>query len=632
MCGICGIVSLQGKSGITYISAVEKMCAAMEHRGPDDSSVKVVGSSCIGHRRLSILDTSSHGCQPFISQDSSVGMVANGEIYNYIAYRKLLKSKGCKFDSDSDSEVILHGYSTQGEDFINSLRGMFALAVHDKKKNLTLIARDRQGIKPVYYYVDNQFLIFASEIKAILKSGLIEHKLNPLALQQFVQFGYVPEPDSLVLNVKMLEPGHLLRLQDQTLSIEPYWKWPEQDAQSVPPSTLIKQTRQYLEDSINVHLQSDVPMGVFLSGGIDSTIITGLASELSDVPINTFSLGFHENRETIGETEIARRISQFYKTHHHEYILSGQDVYDNLGKIIDAMSQPSFDGINTYFISKVAREAGMKVALSGLGGDELFGGYGTFQFLPRYGRLVKLWSYLSRNNRHRLIVFMQRFFNNSFHKEKISRMKDVNDFVDFYFMIRGNGVKDDTQNIFSNSVSQLLIQSNSTSTSIIQCLKNGEKFTDLWRETQRLEMKNYMQWRLLRDADAMSMIHSLEVRVPLIDDYLVDHILSLPQGWNRRLGWPKKLLVNSMKDMIPGFVLNRKKQGFQLPMDIWMRNELKPIVEDVFSVESIRSRGIFEESYLLDLYQRFKRSQLPYEQIWKFVVLELWLRKMDLKI
>ena len=628
MCGICGIVSLNGVPGSNFISEVKKMSSALKHRGPDDASIKVIGDACFGHTRLSIIDVSSRGCQPFMSDDSSVGMIANGEIYNYKPLREELIKEGSKFNSESDSEVILQGYINTGESFVSNLRGMFAWALHDKKKNITLIARDRQGIKPVYYFLNSEILIFSSEMQSILESGLIKRKLNSLALQQFVEFGYVPEPASLVENVKMLQPGHQLRLQKSSLLIEPYWTAPGQENAKISISSILKNTRELLEDSIKVHLQSDVPVGVFLSGGIDSTVITALASQVSNITVNTFSLGFAENRDKIDETLMAGRISKYFKTNHHEYTLSGKEVLENLDQIIGSMSQPSFDGINTYFISKAARKTGVKVVLSGLGGDELFGGYGSFKLLTKYRRILKMWLLLSKKIRKRLIFVSQFFVNNNLYKLKLASLENVQDFVDIYFVLRANGSTINSQNVFSQTFEKLIA---TNSSNVLDSLKDDTQFKDLWRETQRLEIKNYMQWRLLKDSDAMSMAHSLELRVPLIDDYLVEKILSLPQGWDRKLGWPKKLLVKSMEDLIPNFVLNKKKKGFQLPMDVWMKNELKPIIEEVFSIKCIRNRGIFDEEYLLDLYDLFKQGKLPYEHIWKFVVLELWLSKMCLE-
>lgn len=629
MCGICGVVSLNNSSGNSFISAVEKMASAMKHRGPDDSNIEVLGNACFGHRRLSILDTSANGRQPFISEDSSVGMIVNGEIYNYNSLREQLIVQGAKFYSKSDSEVILQAYLMQGADFVTSLRGMFAYAIHDKKISTTIIARDRQGIKPIYYYVNDDILIFSSEINSLLESGLVERQIDPMALKNYVQLGYMSEPNTLVKNVKILEPGCQLILSNSKIVINPYWAAPDQKKQFESHAKILEKTSFLLKDSIDVHLQSDVPVGVFLSGGIDSTVITALASKFMKNPIKTFSLGFKTNDGKLDETEIASEVSKYFETCHHEIIISGQDVLNNLDDIIGSMSQPSFDGINTYFVSKAASESGVKVVLSGLGGDELFGGYASYNVLPRAGSVLKIWLRINTKWRDFILSFLQKILNRKRYAAKILRLANVKNFIDLYLVLRSNCSFEESDNAFSSNFKRKIGKSLEYNNSSI--LKTGKNYNDLWRETQRLEIKNYMQWRLLRDSDAMSMAHSLELRVPLIDDFIVENVLSLYSGWHKKLGWPKKLLVKSMDGLIPDFVLNQKKKGFELPMKYWMKNELEPIINDVFSSSSIKNRGIFNEEYMFELYDNFKRGGLPYEQIWKYVVLELWIRKLNLK-
>mgnify|MGYP000595506081 FL=1 len=240
--------------------------------------------------------------------------------------------------SKSDSEVILEGYLSSGVNYVKNLRGMFAYALHDKKNNTTVLVRDRQGIKPLYYYCDDEVLIFSSEMNSLLESGFIERKLNAFALKQYVEFGYMPEPNTLVENIKMLQPGHQLLIQNSILSIEPYWSAPLQEACEISTDLIVKKTKELLEDSIKVHMQSDVPVGVFLSGGIDSTVITGLASQISKAPVQTFSLGFKENKEALDETQLASQVAKYFKTNHQEINISGKDVLENLDNIIGSMS------------------------------------------------------------------------------------------------------------------------------------------------------------------------------------------------------------------------------------------------------------------------------------------------------
>jgi len=629
MCGICGVINRKGTDAQEHFGTVKRMSRSMIHRGPDDEGVEVLNSACIGHRRLTILDTSVLGRQPFMSEDRRFCLSVNGEIYNYKSYRSDLENKGCRFKSNSDSEVILHGYRVDGIDVVKKLRGMFSFSIFDRNDQSILLARDRQGIKPLYYYIDDQHLIFASEIKSIIKSGLVPTKLNPVALHQYIVLGIVPEPETLIKGIKSLLPGQRLLMRNEEVKLEYYWQYPPPKDEHFSLESARVQVRDLLEDSIRVHLQTDVPLGVFLSGGIDSTVVAALAAKNVSTPLKTFSIGFKDGAEKLDERNTARRTANILQTDHHEILLTGTDVENEIDKIISHMHQPSFDGINTYFISKVTRDAGIKVALSGLGGDELFGGYGIYKFLPSWGWMAKYWGRLPYYVKNDLVSFIKILIKSPVRKQKISRLKDVHDFFDLYAMVRANGWVCSDSSLFSLDFLQML-QKESEVDKILSCLKENVDIENHWRMTQKLEMKNYMGWRLLKDTDAMSMAHGLEVRVPLIDDKMVDYIMSLPVGWHKTSGWPKRLLIDSMKVDIPDFVLNKPKQGFQLPMDVWMKGVLKPRIQEIFSKKHILDIGIFNNNALLDLYHQFNAGTLSYEIIWKFVVLDLWMKQMKI--
>lgn len=625
MCGICGIVNLDDSDASDHVEAVERMCQAMRHRGPDDQAVETIGAACIGQRRLSIIDISSRGRQPFVSVAKDVCLSANGEIYNFKSYRADLKKAGCIFQSSSDSEVILHGYKVDGIAVTNKLRGMFAFAIFDKANRLTFLARDRQGIKPLYYHLDEKHLIFASDLLAIIRSGLIESRLNYTALDQYLVFGVVPEPNTLIRGIKMLPPAHRLIAQGGKAKIQPYWQWPQPSRDVFNIHSSRKDIRYLLEDSVKVHLQSDVPLGVFLSGGIDSTVVAILAAKNTSLPLQTFSIGFEDGKKCLDERSTARTTAEILQTDHHEIVLAGWQVENEFLNIISHMQQPSFDGINSYFISKVTREAGIKVALSGLGGDELFGGYETYKYLPRWGNFVGLWRSMPLALKRHILGIIKYCARNPYRREKILRLADVFSFTDLYALVRANGWPQAHESLYSrNFLQQSRI--NIAGENPLSCLHGIAGVGNYWQKTQKLEMTNYMTWRLLRDTDAMSMAHSLEVRVPLIDDNLVDYVLALPAGWHKASGWPKKLLVDSMRDLLPEHILDRPKQGFQLPMDVWMKGRLKPLIEHAFSKKKIRERGIFNENALIALWQQFESDKLPYEYVWKFVALELWMQ------
>ena len=629
MCGICGVINRKGLDATSHSDTVRRMCNYMIHRGPDDEGVEVLNSACIGHRRLSIIDTSILGRQPFITGDKRFCLSANGEIYNYLSYRSELEKLGCRFKSQSDSEVILHGYLVDGVDVVKKLRGMFAFAIYDKNEKILMLARDRQGIKPLYYYIDENHLIFASELKPILKSGLVPNQLNPISLYRYFTYGVVPEPETLIRGIKILLPGNRLIMRKDQVKVERYWQYPSPSKEKYSQETASLEVRQLLDDSIKVHLQTDVPLGIFLSGGIDSTIIASLAVKHSSSRIKTFSIGFEDGSKHLDERSIARKTANYLQTEHHEYILTGYDIETELQKIITYMHQPSFDGINTYFISKFTRDADIKVALSGLGGDELFGGYGTYKFLVKWGRLAQYWGVLPSQTKKIIIKFFTSITKSPLRKQKLSRLKEVNDFYSLYALVRANGWFNADSNLYKKDFSQIVEKIN-TSNKVLECLKENVDEENHWRMTQKLEMKNYMCWRLLRDTDAMSMAHSIETRVPLIDDKIIDYVMSLPTHWYEKSGWPKKLLVESASDIIPKFVLNQPKQGFQLPMNIWMNGNLKPIVKDIFLNNSRLNSLIFNYNSFNKIYEQFKEGKLSYEEIWKYIVLELWFDKMNI--
>lgn len=624
MCGLAGIITNKSEHGDSII-LVNNMIQYMQHRGPDDHDVVACGDCVLGQSRLSIRDVSINGRQPFTSSNGKVTVAVNGEIYNYKDLRRELEKLGYQFKSNSDSEVVLHGYIEWGSKLPEYLKGMFAFAVYDDENKSLYLCRDRQGIKPLYYSLVNGGIIFSSELGALLSSGLIKKKIDMHGLQQYLLFGYVPQTTSIISNVKSLLPGTVLQFKSGNCEIWHYWSPPSINNE-LNHNDIVPETRKLLNKSIVSHLQSDVPLGVFLSGGIDSTAVVGLCKKNTNHNISTFSIGFEDGPGKLNELSQAREISNWFGTQHHEFIVNGRYVLDNLSNFIQHMDVPTFDGINTYIVSGKVKQSGITVALSGLGGDELFGGYGIFKHYPTWIKYLKYWNFVPVHLKKMLITILRNFISSPIRKSKFTRLLSVNNPLSLYLMIRANG------DIAAGESTIFKFNDNKYTQDLYSSLNDDASGINAWKLLQKYEMKNYMTWRLLRDTDAMSMAHSLEVRVPLIDDDIVDHVLSLPNGWEKTLGWPKKLLTESLKDILPDFVLNRQKQGFQLPMNIWMQNELLSVVEDVFSDKSIKDRGLFETKEMKDLYASFKRGSIPYEIIWKFVTLELWMRNHKVSI
>jgi asparagine synthase (glutamine-hydrolysing) len=624
MCGIAGIYNSNLEPSV-QIDCNNHMMKYMFHRGPDDLGFESFQNCIIGQTRLSIIDTSQNARQPFTDKKKNISIAVNGEIYNYKSLRKELIGSGYKFQSNSDSEVILHGYIKWGTGLFEKLEGMFAIAIYDQLRDQLILSRDRLGIKPLYYSNKDGSIVFASEIGSILASKLIKPKLDISSLYSYLFLGYMPQGINPINEIETLAPGTYILFTKEEITTKKYWNLSfSEDSHFENEQDLLLETRRLLDSSIKSHTQSDVPLGVFLSGGIDSTIITGLvADQFSNV--KTLSVGFEDGPSKLNELALAKQTSNYFGTDHSEFILNGSYVESRIEKIISHMDSPSFDGINTFIVSEMAKKSGLTVALSGLGGDELFGGYEIFNFYPKYMPLLPYWNKIPSSIKQTLINIASNIISNPDRKSKIRRLEDIKDASSLYALNRANSwpldiyeiLQDDHRNDFnSDNLFNIFNDNNSNS----------------WKSLQEKEIKNYVSSRLLRDTDAMSMANSLEVRVPLLDDSLVNHMTSIESNWNNKYGWPKKLLIESTRDMIPEFVLNKKKQGFQLPMEVWMRNELEHIVEDAFSVNSINDRGLFNAKKMQGLLQKFKQGRTTYDQIWKFVSLELWLRNHNITI
>lgn len=619
MCGIAGIIT----SSLSFndrSKALHRMNQTMIHRGPDDEGEFHGKDFSLGHRRLSIIDTSPNGRQPIANEDKSLLLVANGEIYNYQELGlKLLDHTFC---SETDTEPILHLYEEKGIELLKDLRGMFAFGLMDQNLSRLLLARDRLGIKPVYYAQISNGIIFASEVKSILASGLVEKKINLNAVDSYLSFGYVPCPDTLIEGIKSLPPSHYLLWSNNHFELKRYWDFPEPSHVPLQSQLVLTELQELLKESLKLHSISEVPLGAFLSGGIDSSAIVGLLAPLCNQPIKTFSIGFDSGKPELNELNYASIVSKKFKTDHSEIIVRGKDVLKNIDSIVDSIDQPSFDGINSYLISKAARNGGLTVALSGLGGDELFGGYEIFRLFAKRKKLLSQWYRMPSALRKAIIRMGSLAFKNSYRKNKLRRFQHVNNEIETYAAIRLNLLESDKKEIWLNRDSDFL-QTNPVRRLASLTNSNG----NVWSMISRLEMQNYMNWRLLRDTDVMSMAHSLEVRVPLIDHKLVEYVCQLPVSWPNRWGFPKLLLTEALSDILPREILDRPKQGFQFPMEDWMRKALKPIVDDTFSEESVKKRGLFSHTTLGRLYKDFQDGAYPYEVIWQFSMLELWMRR-----
>ncbi|MGN6617079.1 MAG: asparagine synthase (glutamine-hydrolyzing) [Ilyomonas sp.] len=584
MCRIAGIID---KRSFQIASDIILMRDAMKNGGPDSSGVFVdeEASLALGHRRLSIIDISEAGNQPMFNAAKDVVLVFNGEIYNYQDLKEELKAAGCYFSSNSDTEVILKGYEHWGTACFAKFKGMFAIALYDKKRKQLILARDHAGIKPLYYYADKTALYFASEIRAF---NQLPNKWeeNHLWKVYFLTYGYLPQTVTTLKGVKPLEKGSYLIFNTDTLESEQAFYYHDTFSEIITGEEEAKeQIRFALRTAIKRHLIADAPLGLFLSGGIDSSLLTLLAKEYKD-ELHTLSIIFDD--EKYSEKYYQDIIVKKAGTKHDAFLLDKKHFQEAIPDILRAMDQPSADGINSYFISKFAKEAGLKAVLSGLGADELFGGYPSFRRNTLIKNIRQLPGFII-NNAH--LIPQHKY-------QKINFLGTESDTANYLFN-RGYFTPAETARLFDMDVSE------------VQALLFGEEFfTSLEQlsegnKTSYLEANLYMQNQLLKDTDYMSMWHSIEVRVPFLDyDFIkCAHKISSSLKFGNKQG--KYLLIESFKDELPDEIWNRKKKGFQLPFDAWMQESLDQFI----STEQDQ-----------EMHKKFKKGQLNWSRYWTYIL------------
>jgi asparagine synthase (glutamine-hydrolysing) len=620
MCGICGIY------GHKDSSALLRMCKAIAHRGPDDEGHYIEEKIALGMKRLSIIDLAT-GHQPIFNEDHTIWLIANGEIYNYLALRTLLEGKGHQFRTKTDIETIVHLYEDHGEGCLQHLRGMFTLAIWDKPNERLFLARDRLGIKPLYYYYRNGILIFASEIKALLASGFVEKKVSKKALHYFLSFASIPPPLTIIEGIQSLLPGHFLKLEKEQLTTSSYWDinfCPEaRKGESYYTQGII----ELLQESIELRLISDVPLGVFLSGGIDSSTIVALMRQLHPGRIKTFSIGFVDGGERYNETKHARKVAGYFGTEHQEWMVSATDLLKHLPHIIWAMDQPTGDGINSYFISKFTKEK-VTVALSGTGGDELFAGYEWYHKILRWYKLIH---YLDKVPWPANFLILKLMHSQGYNfPDRRPYSSTSSSFESIYRGIRTLFHQEEIRRLFTPHFLEEGIQECKNSPNSYDPLtffaSQANKFNDVLHKICYMQLKLDMPNLLLRDIDVMSMIHSLEVRIPYLDHKLVEFVATIPPNLIIKKRQGKYILLQGLSRLLPKEILEREKMGFIFPMDYWLKGPLRNTIEQILSKESIQRRGIFSYESIMHIMKEFYKGRIPYFKLWNLIVLELWYR------
>ena len=619
MCGINGIFKF---SGITYSkSLIQNMNERMAHRGPDADKIYCDDFVHFGHRRLSIIDTDSRADQPFLSEDKRYVLIFNGEIYNFKSLKSSLPDYN--FVTDSDTELVLAAYMKWGEQCVKYFNGMFAFAVWDTKERSLFIARDRIGIKPLYYAMDDDQIIFSSSVKSILSTGLVKPRLNPESVVDYLRFQTVHAPMTIIQDIYSLMPGQFMVLNDEKQVIKTYWS-PVDNYQVVKPkhSEIVLNIQNKLSESVERRLMSDVPFGAFLSGGIDSSIIVALMAQKHQQKVDTFSVVFSENE--FSEAKYAQQIAQQYQTNHHEIQLSVNEFKDLIPEGLSFLDHPSGDGLNTYVVSKKTKAAGITMALSGLGGDELFGGYSIFNQVPQVQS--KKWLSSFPNYARKQLGNVYDFVKKDVASGKIKALLKQEYFdTEYIYQFYRQVLMDDQVSRLINLKKLPLNQSFKIAHELVGYNTKGWALPPLSRISVA-EFSTYMTNVLLRDSDQMSMASALEVRVPFLDHELVEYVLGIPDPVKRPTS-PKKLLVESFQDLIPEEIYNREKMGFVLPYEKWMRTELRSFCQS--NLNNLKRLAIFNDSGIDMLWQKFEKhdKKVTWSRIWPLVVLGHWIEE-----
>lgn len=623
MCGLAGLVTPLTLTE-SHCRIVAAMTEAQSHRGPDDAGLEAVASgtpaAIFGHRRLAIIDLSAAGHQPMVDPANGNWITFVGEIYNYRQLRADLAQRGALFHTQTDTEVILKAYTEWGHSCTQHLRGMFAFAIWDNQEQTAFLARDQLGVKPLYYWHHDGTLLFAAEVRALLASGLVPRCADLKGLRSYLAYGSVQEPYTLVENVHSLLPGHTLTWRDGIIRVGRYWQLPQpgQANGHHRAAPVYETVRDLLAESVELQLVADVPLGAFLSGGIDSSAIAALAQQAAERPVNTFSIIFDET--TYDERDYARLAAVHTGTRHSELQLTSDMVVSHLDRAIAAYDQPSMDGLNTYFVAKATREAGLVVALSGVGGDELFGGYNGYHkqlLAERWSRHVAAVPPSLRptlaNGLRRLAV-----------RESLRRAADLFDHSTIPYFL--------TRQVFSTRQVSALLEPG-----VVAASANWQPLTfarlaaetrgyDAINRSSALELQTYMLSTLLRDTDQMSMAHALEVRVPLLDHKLVEYLFTLPGALKLDDQQPKPLLTWALNDDIPAACVHRPKQGFVLPFDLWLREALRPRLRETLLGASAAEAHPFQPAGLKKVWQQFEIGQISWSRVWSLFMLQSWLK------
>jgi len=648
MCGICGF-NWDDKE------LVKDMMKSIEHRGPDRGGIYSDGNFSLGHRRLSIIDLSDSGSQPMSNEDHSILIVYNGEIFNFLELRKELEEKKHSFYSNTDTEVIIHGYEEWGEDVVQRLNGQFAFCIYDLKKRKVFLARDRLGIKPLYYFWNKRQFIFASEIKAILQTRM-PRILNLTAAREYLNLRYVPGEETLFVGIKKLLPGHSLTLQDDEMIIKPFWQLPIPKLEKYSLRTGGIAVKEILKDSVERQLIADVPVGIYLSGGIDSAAITALVSELKKEQndgVKTFSVGFEDEPSSseessgqqgkrsdyqVNELEKARAIAEHFGTEHYEITIQ-ENISELLPKLIWHLDMPHGDPviIPQFKLSQLAAKK-VKVVLSGEGSDEIFGGYVQYKTMLQ-ARKARFLPFKSNVAENLSIKFLDQFYDypssiGEKGKEKLLEfVRTIDDKEKAYYELTSILSGKDRQFLFSDQwkeKEEIKEKQEHGAGQLLSYPSNSQRFFEEERKPllNQLLASDIQRWLpnyVLHINDRMTMANSIEGRVPFLDHRLVEFSTRLPAHLKLQGNTTKAVLREAMRGILPN--VEERKQPFFMPLDKWYKEELFGLAEQLFTPNTVKERGLFNYNYLKKIWENYEKSKLIYgKQLFTLINFELWQR------
>ena len=626
MCGIVGIINLDAQKPVA-IQLLKKMIDVIHYRGPDDEGFHVEGNVGLGVCRLSIIDLET-GHQPIHNEDKTIWVVQNGEIYNFRELRSNLERFGHRFCTNSDTEVIVHCYEEYGDHCPEYLRGMFAFAIWDSKSKKLLLARDRVGIKPLFYLNDDQTLLFGSEIKSILCEPTFERQLSIPSLDEYLTYGYIPEPNTIFQGIKKLPPGHVLICGNGNIYIKKYWDviYPQK---SVKDQTYYEEkVKEILKDSLKFHLISDVPVGILLSGGIDSSTVTGLTTTISNHRVKTFSV--KGGGGVFNELPYARLVADKYDTEHYEFEIE-PNLVEIIPKLISYFDEPFADSsaLPTYYVSKIASRY-VKVVLSGEGGDELFSGYPWHIRNIQISNYRRIPAFIRKNIVKKLLLDLHASLKSPKLIKLLNSLKNLNDYsllteADTYQALMTFASEDLKNTILTECVKEQLKEQKRpdvVSNYFMNCDANNILDRSLY-----CDLKTYLPGDLLTKVDRMSMANSLEVRVPFLDHQLIEFMATVPPELKLRGKVTKYILKKSMRDILPEKIQRRGKRGFSIPVARWFREDLSDYVKDILMDNRTKQRGIFSSKGIESIIRRHQNGEWDYgSALWSLIIFELWAR------